>query len=98
MKMDGHHFLHTVLDHLGGEKVGLAFLVDSDLPVVLQEDGADGFCWVGHVNGPIIADHLTEIWQGSTVIQMEMAGERDRWKQNIYTPVSGLLRQLWTQS
>lgn len=82
MKMDSHHFFHAVLDHLGGEEVGLAFLVHSDLPVVLQEDGANGFCRVGHVDGPIVANHLAEIGQGSAVVQMEVAGERARPKHN----------------
>lgn len=76
MKVDRHHFLHTVFDHLGGEKVGLPFLVHGDFSEVLQQDGTDGFGWVGHVNGAIIANHLAEIRQGPTVVQMEVTGKR----------------------
>lgn len=74
VQVDGHHLLHAVLDHLRGEEVGLALLVHSDLAVVLQQDGADGLGGVGHIDGPVIADHLTKVGQRSAVIQVEVAG------------------------
>lgn len=75
VKVDSHYFLHAVLDHLGREEVGLPFLVHGDFPEIFQENGANGFRRVGHVNWPIVADHLAEVGEGPTVIQMEVAGK-----------------------
>lgn len=81
VKVHSHHFLHAVFDHLGREEVGLPFLVHGDFPEIFQENGANGFRWVGHVNWPIVADHLAEVGEGPTVIQMEVAGKdtNPRW-------------------
>ena len=38
-----------------------------------QEDGTDCLGGVGHIDGSIIATHFSEVGQGSTVIQVEMA-------------------------
>ena len=38
-----------------------------------EKNGADGFSWMSHVDRAIIATHLCEVWQGSTVVQVEMA-------------------------
>lgn len=76
VKVHSHHLLHAVFDHLGGEEVGFPFLVHGDFPVVLQQDGADGLGGVGHVNGAIVPNHLTEIGQGPTVVQVEMAAKK----------------------
>ena len=77
MKVQGHHFLHAVLDHLRCEEVGLPLLVHCDLPEVLQQNWADGLGGVGHVDGPIIAHHLTHVRQSTAVVQVEVAGESD---------------------
>lgn len=74
VQVDSYHLLHAVFDHLGGEEVGLAFLVHGNLAVVLQQDWADGLGGVGHVDGSIIAHHLTEVGECSTVVQVEVAG------------------------
>ena len=42
-----------------------------------QEDRTDGFCWLSHVDGSIIADNLGHVRQSSTVIQVKMT-ERER--------------------
>lgn len=76
VKVHSHHLLHAVFDHLGGEEVGFPFLVHGDFPVVLQQDGADGLGGVGHVNGAIVPNHLTEIGQGPTVVQVEVAAKK----------------------
>lgn len=73
MKVDSYHFLHAILNHLRSEEVGLAFLIHGDFPVVFQQDGADGLGGVRHVYGSVVADHFAEIWQGSTVVQVEVA-------------------------
>ena len=73
VEVDGHHFLHAVLDHLGREEVGLTLLIHSDLAVVFQQDGADGLGGLGHVDGPIVAHHLTEVGECPTVVQVEVA-------------------------
>lgn len=74
VEVDGHHLLHAVLDHLGGEEVGLSLLVHGDLAVVLQQDGADGLGGVGHVDGPVVAHHLAEVGERPAVVQVEVAG------------------------
>lgn len=75
MKVQRNHFLHAVFDHLGGKEVSFSLLVNSDLPEVFQQDGADGLGGVCHVDGPIIAHHLTHVGQRATVVQVEMAGK-----------------------
>lgn len=89
MEVHSHHFLHAVFDHLGGEEVGFSFLVHGDFPVVLQQDGADGLGGVGHVNGAVIANHLTEIGQGPAVVQVEMAEKSKKTPQNSAWVVPG---------
>lgn len=75
VEVDGHHLLHTVLDHLGREEVGLTLLVHGNLAVVLQQDGADRLGGLGHVDGPVIAHHLAEVGERPAVVQVEVAGE-----------------------
>lgn len=87
MKMDSHHFLHAVLDHLRGEEVSLSFLVHGDFPVVLQQDGADGLGRVGHVDGPVVANHLAEIRQGPAMVQVEVTG-KEQVMMSFLTPVN----------
>lgn len=72
VEVQRHHFLHAVLDHLWGEEVGFSLFVDGDLPEVLQQNGADRLCGMSHVDGSIIAHHLTHVGQSSTVVQVEM--------------------------
>lgn len=82
MKVHSNHFFHTVLNHLGREEVCFPFLIYSYFPVVLQEDRTDGLGRMCHINGPIVADHLTEIGESSTMVQMEVAA-RDRKDKDI---------------
>lgn len=72
MEVQRHNLLHAVFDHLCGEKVGLPLFVDCDLSEVLQQNGADGFGRVGHVNWPVVTHHLTHVGQSTTVIQVEV--------------------------
>lgn len=73
MQVQRYHFLHAVLDHLRGEEVGFSLFVDGDLPKVLQQNGTDGLGRMGHVDGSIVAHHLTHEGQSATVVQVEMA-------------------------
>lgn len=75
MKMHSDHFFHAVLNHLGCEEVGFPFLIYSYFPVVLQEDRTDGLGRMCHINGPIVANHLTEIGESSTMVQVEVAAK-----------------------
>lgn len=75
MKMHSDHFFHAVLNHLGREEVGFPFLIYSYFPVVLQEDRTDGLGRMCHINGPIVANHLTEIGESSTMVQVEVAAK-----------------------
>lgn len=83
MEVQRHNLLHAVFDHLCGEKVCLPLFVHRDLSEVLQQDGADGFGRVGHVNGPVVTHHLTHVWQSTAVIQMEMTEGHTRRKLSI---------------
>lgn len=74
VQVNSHHLLHAVFDHLRSEEVGLALLVHCDLAVVFQQDGADGLGRVGHIDGPIVAHHFTEVRECPTVVQVEVAG------------------------
>jgi hypothetical protein len=47
----------------GGAPTANDSLQSNPLVVVLQEDGGDGACWVGHEHGPSVATHLVfELW------------------------------------
>lgn len=72
MQVQRYHFLHAVLDHLRGEEVGFSLFVYSDLPEVFQQNRTDGLGGMGHVNGSIVAHHLTHVGQSATVIQVKM--------------------------
>lgn len=72
VEVQRHHFLHAVLDHLRGEEVGFSFFVNSDLTEVFQQNGADGLGGMGHVDGSIVAHHLTHVGQSATVVQVEV--------------------------
>ena len=78
MEVQRYNFLHAVLDHLGGEEVGLPLFVHSDLAEVFQQNGADGFGGVRHVDGPIVAHHLTHVGEGATVVQVEVTGKEQK--------------------
>lgn len=73
MEVQRDHFLHAVLDHLRGEEVGFSLFVNGDLPEVFQQNGTDSLGGMGHVDGAIIAHHLTHEGQSATVVQVEMA-------------------------
>lgn len=78
VKMHSNHFFHTVFNHLGSEEVSFPLLIYSYFPIVLQENRTDGLSGVCHINGPIVSNHFTEIWQSSTVVQMEVAAKRQK--------------------
>ena len=73
VEVQRYHFLHAVLDHLRGEEVGFSLFVHGDLPEVLQQNGTDGLGGGGHVDGSVVAHHLTHEGQSATVVQVEMA-------------------------
>ncbi|RUS17002.1 hypothetical protein BC937DRAFT_90547 [Endogone sp. FLAS-F59071] len=73
VKIDSDDFFHAILDHLGGEEVGIALTLEGDLAVVLEEDGTDGLGRVGHIDGPLVAAHFREERQGATVVEMKVA-------------------------
>lgn len=68
MEVQRDHFLHAVLDHLRGEEVGFSLFVYGDLPEVLQQNGTDSLGGIGHVDGAIVAHHLTHEGQSATVV------------------------------
>lgn len=72
MEVQRHNFLHAVLDHLRGEEVGFSLFVHGDLPEVFQQNGADSFGGMSHVDWSIVAHHLTHVGQSATVVQVEM--------------------------
>lgn len=74
VQVNSHHLLHTVFDHLRSEEIGLALLVHCNLAVVFQQDGADGLGRMGHIDGPIVAHHFTEVGECPTMVQVEVAG------------------------
>lgn len=73
VQIQRHHFLHAIFDHLRGEEVRLALFVHRDLAEVLQQDGADGFGGVSHVDRSLISHHLTHVGKSAAMVQMEMA-------------------------
>lgn len=77
MKINGHDFLHAVLDHLWSEEVLFAFLVHTDASEVLQEHRTNRFSWMGHIKRPIISTHLSKVWKGSTVIKVKVTGNNN---------------------
>lgn len=87
MQVQRNHFLHAIFDHLRGEEVGLALFVHRDLAEVLQQDGADGFGGVGHVDRPLISHHLAHVGKSAAVVQMEMAEGtgREEFRSNLIT-------------
>lgn len=72
VEVQRHHFLHAVLDHLRGEEVGFSFFINSDLSEVFQQNGTDSLGGMGHVDGSIVAHHLTHVGQSATVVQVEV--------------------------
>ena len=58
-----------------------------------QEDGTDRLGGVGHIDGSIVATHFSEVGQGSTVIQVEMAagGEEGEEKGIMVGPLNPAL-------
>lgn len=76
VQVQRYHFLHAVFNHLRGEEVGFSLFVDGDLPEVFQQNGTDGLGRMGHVDGPIVAHHLTHVGQSAAVVQVEMAEKR----------------------
>lgn len=87
VKVQRYHFLHAVLDHLRGEEVGFALFVNGDLPEIFQQNGTDSLGGMGHIDGSIVAHHLTHEGQSTTVVQVEMAGRRTG-VTNVNTPDS----------
>lgn len=85
VKVQRNNFLHTVLDHLRGEEVGFSFFVDSDLPKIFKQNGTNGFGGVGHVDGSIVAHHLTHVGQRTTVVQVEMTENKTGGAINVTT-------------
>lgn len=73
VQVQRNHFLHAVLDHLWGKEVCFSLFVYGDLPEVFQQNGTYGLGGMGHVDGSIVAHHLTHIGQSATVIQVKMA-------------------------
>lgn len=73
VEVQRYNFLHAVLDHLRGEEVGFSLFVDRDLAEVFQQNGTDSLGGMGHVDGSIVAHHLTHEGQSATVVQVEMA-------------------------
>lgn len=72
MQTDRDHFLHAVLDHLRGEEVSFALSIDRDLTVVLQQNRADRFGRLRHVDRSVVSDHLGHVGQSTAVIQMKV--------------------------
>lgn len=95
VQVQRYHFLHAVLDHLRGEKVGFSLFVYCDLPEVFQQNRTDGFGGMGHVDGSIVANHLTHVGQSATVIQVKMA-ERSNKCSQVKTLTFLQIRKIWT--
>lgn len=73
VEVQRYDFLHAVLDHLRGEEVRFSLFVDGDLPEIFQQNGTDSLGGMGHVDGSVVAHHLTHEGQGTTVVQVEVA-------------------------
>lgn len=50
-----------------------------------QQYGADGFGWMCHEDGPIVATHLREVRQGTTVIEVEVTAVDEKEIVSYYT-------------
>ena len=61
VEIDGNHFLHTIFDVLRGKEMWISPPLNLNLPEVLQKDWTYGFGGVRHVDGAIVATHLSEV-------------------------------------
>ena len=65
------YLFHTLFNTFRVEKRLIVSLL-CNLSIVLQQNGTYGFGWVCHVDGPVIPLHLCEVWESTTMVQVEV--------------------------